>query len=99
MLKVIDRIIHDDIGLEDLVRTAPTDEGIFGDYLNERLQQLEANPDLVEAMLKVVNADGAIRLGSKEAFKFDSMGLIKRQGNDIVSRCNLYRLYFKDRLS
>ncbi|CAN1213170.1 CHAT domain-containing protein [Tumidithrix helvetica PCC 7403] len=97
--KAIDRIAHEDIGLEELVRTAPTEEGIFGDYLNERLQQLEANPELVAAMLKVVNTDGATRLGSKEAFKLDSMGLIKRQGNDIVTRCNLYRLYFKDRLS
>ncbi|NMF58221.1 AAA-like domain-containing protein [Pseudanabaena yagii] len=97
--KAINRIAHNDIGLEELVLTAPTEEGIFGDYLNERLQQLEANPNLVSAMLKVVNADGATRLGSKEAFKLDSMGLIKRQSNDIVSRCNLYRLYFKDRLS
>jgi hypothetical protein len=96
--KVIDQIAHQG-GLDELLRTAPTEEGIYGDYLNERLQQLEANPDLVAAMIKVVNSDIPVRLGSTEAFRLDSMGLIKRQGNDIVSRCNLYRLYFKDRLS
>ena len=96
--KAIEKLTHEDLGLDELLRTAPTEEGIYGDYLIKHLQQLEANSDLMAAMIKVVNADGLTRLGSKETFKLDSMGLIKRQGNDIVSRCNLYRLYFKDRL-
>jgi hypothetical protein len=93
-----DRIIHQEITLDELLRIAPTEEGIYGDYLNERLQHLEENSLLVESMRKVVNSDRPVRLGSKETFKLDSMGLIKRQGNDVLSRCNLYRLYFKDRL-
>jgi AAA-like domain/CHAT domain len=94
----LDPIAHQDIGLDELLRMAPTDEGMYRDYLNERLQSLEKNSLLVEAMKQVVNADSAVRLSSKEAFKLDSMGLIKRLGNNIVPRCNLYRLYFRDRL-
>ena len=94
----LDAIAYQKIGLNELLVTAPTDEGIYGDYLNERLQSLEKNALLVEAMNRLVNADCAVRFGSKEAFKLDSMGLIKRQGNDIVPRCDLYRLYFRDRL-
>jgi AAA-like domain/CHAT domain len=93
-----DRIAHRENTLDELLRTAPTEEGIYGDYLNERLQHLEENPLLVESMRKVVNSDCPVRLGSKETFKLDSMGLIKRQGSDVLSRSNLYRLYFKDRL-
>jgi len=26
------------------------------------------------------------------------MGLVKLRGNDVIPLCNLYRLYFKDRL-
>jgi AAA-like domain/CHAT domain len=97
MQLAFEQIIHQKILLNELLRTAPTEEGIYGDYLNERLQCLEGN-SLVDAMWKVVDSNNPVRLGSKETFKLDSMGLIKRQGNDVGPRCNLYRLYFKDRL-
>lgn len=97
--KAIDQIAHQNISLETLLRTAPTEAGIYKDHLVKRLQKLEANPDLVVAMKLVVDSDLPVNLKAQEALKLDSMGLIKRQGQDIVSRCNLYRLYFKNRLS
>jgi hypothetical protein len=93
-----DQISHQELALEDLLRKAPTDEGIYRSYLNERLQALETDPLLVEAMTKVVNSDNPVRVSSKEAFKLASMGLIKRQGNDIVPCAHLYSLYFRDKL-
>ena len=96
--KAIDRISHQSISLDVLLRTAPTEEGIYKDHLVKRLQKLEANPELVAAMKLVVNSDLPVNLRVRDALKLDSLGLIKRHGNDIVSRCNLYRLYFKDRL-
>ncbi|GBO55570.1 hypothetical protein APA_3721 [Pseudanabaena sp. lw0831] len=97
--KAIDQIAHQNISLETLLRSAPTEAGIYKDHLVKRLQKLEANPDLVVAMKLVVNSNSPVNLKAQEALKLDSMGLIKRQGQDIVSRCNLYRLYFKNRLS
>lgn len=96
--KAIDRIAHKDLGLDELLRTAPTEEGVYSDYLSERLQLLETNPDLVTAMKQVVNSDLPVRLSAKDGFMLDSMGLTKPQSSDRVSRCNLYRLYFSDRL-
>ncbi len=96
--KAIDRIAHQYISLDALLRTAPTEEGIYKDHLVKRLQKLEANSDLVAAMKLVVSSDLPVNLKTREALNLDSLGLIKRHGNDIVSRCNLYRLYFKDRL-
>ena len=96
--KAIDRISHQSISLDALLRTAPTEEGIYKDHLVNRLQKLEEHPDLVAAMKSVVNSDLPVNLRVRDALKLDSLGLIKRHGNDIVSRCNLYRLYFKDRL-
>ncbi len=94
----LSQIAHQVITLDDLLKTAPTSEGIYGDHLTKRLQYLEVNFFLIDAMRKVVNADFPVQLESKTAFRLESLGLIKRHGNDIVSRCNLYRLYFKDRL-
>ncbi len=97
--KAIDQIAHQYIELDELLRTASTEEGIYREHLTLRLRQLEDHPDLVNAMIKVVNSEASIRLGTQECRKLDSLGLIKRQSNDIVPRCNLYRLYFRDRLN
>lgn len=84
--------------LEQILAIAATEEGIYGDYLSERLQRLEETPSLLAAMRQVVNVDAPVRLGSKETFKLDSMGLVRRQRSDCVPRCRLYQLYFRDRL-
>ena len=94
----IDQIAYRNMDLDTLLRTAPTEEGIYSKYLYERLQLLESNPELVAAMKLVVNSDIPVRLSAKDGFKLDSMGLIKPQGSDRIPRCNLYRLYFSDRL-
>jgi hypothetical protein len=80
------------------LRTAATEEGVFYQHLYEHLLHLEENADLYEAMKKVVSQAEPVRLDVKETFKLDGMGLIKRKGNDIVSRCNLYQLYLGDRM-
>ncbi|MBD2296446.1 AAA-like domain-containing protein [Anabaena sphaerica FACHB-251] len=39
------------------------------------------------------------KIDSAQAFKLRSLGLIEFQGNEVKCLCNLYRLYFQDRLS
>ncbi|MBD0340939.1 MAG: AAA-like domain-containing protein, partial [Microcoleus sp. Co-bin12] len=34
-----------------------------------------------------------------QAFKLDSLGLVKLHGNECVPRCELYRQYFRSHLS
>jgi hypothetical protein len=48
-------------------------------------------------MQKVVSTDQPVRLEESQAFQLRSMGLIKRQGNDVIPLCDLYRLYFSER--
>ena len=38
------------------------------------------------------------QIGSTEAFKLNSMGLVKYHGNEVFPLCNLYRQYFRTRL-
>lgn len=54
-------------------------------------------PCLVEAYTKVVVAQ-SISLDPIEAYKLDSLGLIRYEGDRIKPRCELYCAYFEKQL-
>jgi hypothetical protein len=85
--------------LEQLLKDAPTEAGIYGNHLRETWQELQENPALVAAMKKVVDTTDTVRLESKEAYQLDSLGLVSRKANDVTPRCELYRQYFRSRLA
>ncbi len=87
-----------DVTLEELLRDAPTDAGIYGDRLRRHLETLKEHPILEAALKEVAIADEPVRLETMQAYKLYSMGLIKRQGDRSSPRCELYRQYFRDRL-
>lgn len=84
--------------LEEFLESAPTEAGIYGDHLRRHLSNITADPNLEAAIKQVISASVPVRLEPMEAFKLRSMGLVELRGNDVVPLCNLYRLYFKDRL-
>jgi AAA-like domain len=86
------------ITLEKLKEIAPTEEGPYSDHLRRHLLNLQDNPELQAAMINVVTSTEPIVIGTTEAFKLRSMGLVKFQGNAVKPLCNLYRQYFSDRL-
>ncbi|MFM2063138.1 MAG: hypothetical protein RLZZ507_2808 [Cyanobacteriota bacterium] len=49
-------------------------------------------------MQQVIKSNVPIKIDSAQAFKLRSLGLIEFQGNKVQCLCNLYRLYFKERL-
>ncbi|MFM7449530.1 MAG: AAA-like domain-containing protein [Leptolyngbyaceae cyanobacterium] len=87
-----------DVSLSSFLQTAPTEAGIYSSHLLGHLKALEDYPELGDAMRTVVTSDQPVRLRSEQAFKLDSMGLVKRVENDVQPRCLLYRQYFSDRL-
>jgi len=90
--------LHLNNDLQALLVSAATDEGIYRSYLYEKWEQLESDPALIDAMRKLAITDGAVRLERRELVKIDGMGLLKRQGNNVLPRCELYKRYFGDRL-
>ena len=84
--------------LEELLRSSPTEAGLYSDHLRRHLWNLEQRRELAEAIKKVVATMAPVRLNSIQAFKLHSMGLVHLQGNDVTPRCDLYRQYFRDRL-
>ncbi|MBD2452188.1 AAA-like domain-containing protein [Nostoc sp. FACHB-152] len=86
------------ITLEELLRLAPTEQGIFSDHLRQQLWHLQHNPQLEAGYKRVVMTNAPIRLDTEVAFKLHSLGLVKLKSNDCVPSCDLYRQYFSTRL-
>lgn len=91
-------IASGDLTLGALLETAPTEAGIFSNHLRGHLRMLEDFPELGEAMRQVLSSSEPVRLKSEESFRLYSRGLVVRVQNDVVPRCNLYRIYLQDRL-
>ncbi len=86
-----------DITLDQLLETAVDETGIYGDYLRRQLWNLKQYPELVRALTQVVMSQTPVELEPVQAFKLQSMGLVRGQ-NQVMPSCNLYRQYFSDRL-
>ncbi|MBN3884141.1 MAG: AAA-like domain-containing protein [Nostoc sp. JL34] len=86
------------VALEELLRLAPTEQGIFSDHLRQQLWHLQHNPQLEIGYKKVVMTNAPVRLDTEVAFKLHSLGLVKLSSNDCVPGCDLYRQYFSTRL-
>nr|WP_322657111.1 AAA-like domain-containing protein [Dendronalium sp. ChiSLP03b]MDZ8203442.1 AAA-like domain-containing protein [Dendronalium sp. ChiSLP03b] len=84
--------------LEELLRFAPTEQGIFSDHLRQQLWHLQHNPQLEAGYKRVVMTNAPIRLDTEVAFKLHSLGLVKLASNDCIPSCDLYRQYFSTRL-
>jgi hypothetical protein len=81
------------------VKLPPTEAGIYSDHLRRHLWNLEKYSELMDAMKEVVSVSQPVRLRSELGFKLNSMGLVKLEGNNYISRCRLYEEYFRDRLN
>ncbi len=80
----------------ELKEIAPDDQGPFGDHLRNHLWLLHDEPDLRQAMKEIVRHD---RCSDEVAFfRLLRAGLVKGSGELCTCRCDLYRIYFKDKL-
>ena len=91
-------ISRQDVTLDRLVQESATEAGIYSDHLRRHLWNLEKYGELMEAMREVVSVSQPVRLRAELGFKLNSMGLVKLEGNNCLSRCRLYEEYFRDRL-
>ncbi len=94
----LNRIARGRITVDELLVEAPTEGGLYNDHLRRHLLNIEADPELAAAFAQVIEAAGPVQIGSTEAFKLSSMGLVKYQGNSVLPLCELYREYFQTRL-
>jgi len=96
--KALYEIQKDNLSLEEFLAIAPTEEGRYSDHLRNYLKNLHSDPHLAAAMKKIVDSDTPVRVDSTVGFQLHGMGLVRRRENDVEPLCNLYRIYFRDRL-
>lgn len=80
--------------LQRLLQQAPTEAGIYHEYLRQYVLALGEKPELGAAFYEVIHATGNVKLAPEIAYKLQSMGLIHLEGDRITPACELYRLYF-----
>jgi class 3 adenylate cyclase len=95
----LQQISSEEITLDQLLETASAEDGIYSDYLRRQLWNLKQYPELVNAMTWVVMSSAPVELEPVQAFKLQSMGLVRGQERRVTPSCELYREYFGDRLS
>jgi hypothetical protein len=87
-----------DITLENFLQNSPTNSGIYEEHLRRLLTSLQANTNLAEAFMQVVKATEPVGIATMPAYQLYSMGLVKRVGDKLVTRCQLYQQYFREHL-
>ncbi|MDZ8090567.1 MAG: AAA-like domain-containing protein [Nostoc sp. DedQUE05] len=84
--------------LIELLQIAPTEGGLYGDHLRLHWLILQEH-QLLETMKQVVAKNTAVLIDRVKASKLQHMGLVKyTHNNSVQPLCDLYRLYFRDRL-
>ncbi|MEC4812339.1 MAG: AAA-like domain-containing protein [Scytonema sp. PMC 1069.18] len=81
--------------IEELLESATTEAGIYANHLRSLLEILQPEPELAQALKKVVNSSMPVELDSIQIYKLHSLGLVHRQSNHVMPRCQLYREYFR----
>ena len=83
-----------------LLEQAPTDIGIYSSFLRQLLFNLRANDQLAQEFFKIIQSETPIQIDALLAYQLYWMGLIQwsNSGNTVFPFCELYQLYFRDRL-
>jgi len=92
-------VARHEISYSGFLATAATEAGKYSDHLRRHLWILQQHPTLSKSMSSLIQSRGPALIDSENGFKLESMGLIKRTGNDAVTiSCALYERYFSSRL-
>jgi diguanylate cyclase (GGDEF)-like protein len=80
--------------LDDLLQEALLITGIYSAHLRNLLVTLQENIELKTALQELILAGGNLELDHITAYKLESLGLIKLDGDICTFSCELYRQYF-----
>jgi diguanylate cyclase (GGDEF)-like protein len=87
-----------DVSLEQLLQEAPTCAGIYQTHLRGYLGALRRDPEFAAAMKWVVSEPKSVELDAIAAYRLESLGLVKLDGDRVEPSCPLYRQYFQVQL-
>ena len=82
--------------VKELFDTAQDDRGPFGDHLRDYLLRLQRKTDLIPAIRQVV--ESRTLTDELAIYRLEALGLVRREGDKVTPRCELYSGYFRERL-
>ncbi len=94
--KALYTLVTEGMTWAELIHVATLDHGPFGDHLRRHHWLLRNEPALCEALKQIV-ADNHTS-DEMALFRLLQAGLVKGSGDAYTCRCDLYRMYFKDKL-
>jgi hypothetical protein len=94
--KALYTLVTEQMSWADLIQTASLDQGPFGDHLRRHHWLLRDEPELREALKQVIEHHHYP--DEMALFRLSQAGLVKGSGEAYTCRCDLYRMYFKDKL-
>ncbi|MEO1208697.1 MAG: AAA-like domain-containing protein [Cyanobacteria bacterium J06638_20] len=89
-------------GLTDvnqLMAEAHTQSGIYSDHLRHLLAAIHPYTELKSALVDIIQSDTPVELSPITAYRLESMGLIKLEGNLATISCGLYQQFFAQYLN
>lgn len=89
-------LVVDDLPWHNLEQIAVDDNGPFQQHLQWQYRLVSADPKLREAMYEIVHHNRCS--DEMVGFRLMKAGLVMRNGDNYVCRCELYRRYFARRL-
>ncbi|MFE4106132.1 AAA-like domain-containing protein [Almyronema epifaneia] len=85
--------------VDELIANGHTQSGIYSDHLRHLLAAIHPYQDLQSALLTVIASEGSVELPPMTAYRLESIGLIKLEGNMATISCRLYSKFFSQYLS
>ena len=81
--------------LEQVIENAIEPEGLYYDYLQRQLRSLQQFPDLMPLVKEIMTTDAPVTVEILQAFRLESLGIVKLHGHQAIPSSELYRQYFR----
>ena len=92
--RAFQEMVGKDLGLNDLIKNADRDDGIFGDHLRRLLVLLSANESAKSSVIKLIRGEGGLE--AEAFFKLRAAGILSGESADESRlRCKIYESYLK----
>lgn len=94
--KALYTLVTDKMDWSSFLKVVSSDSGPFSDHLRRQMWLLYRRPELIAALRNIIRVQ---RCDDEDArFRLLRAGLIQASGDVCTLRCELYQIYFKDRI-
>jgi hypothetical protein len=87
------------ITLEELLENSVNAFAIYAEHLQQQWWNLQRYPDLLPSFREIVRQSSPVDCESEQGSQLCKMGLIRLHGLQASLACELFRPFFRDRLS